>query len=306
VVSTARTTHRAYGLRIRSEVPLTSLESAPLSGSVDVEIEIGETPEHLATPTASGVRWELDEHQILIQVGRVARCLISDGRRVTVTPSIGATSADLRFAIVNGALGPVLHQRGVLVLHASAIDTPGGAIAFAGHSGIGKSTLALAMMKKGSTVLCDDVAAITALSANRVGIEAGAPTLNVWRDTANHLRYPVDADSQIRPAVPKFMIPVAATQRAAPGPLTLSAIVILEAHALEGITHQMLTGRAAFAALRNYTRGLRVAEMVQRELHFSLIAQVASRVKVHLVRRPKGNVESVDALADFISSTVCP
>jgi len=302
LISLAYWNHRAYGLVIRSEIPLPPLEMAPASAQPDVLITLGPTPDHLEAPVARGVGWELTASQILIHVGKVARCLISHGGRIRVTPAAFATEADIRFAILNGALGPALHQRGVFVLHASAIDTPTGAVAFAGHSGIGKSTMVLAMMRQlGAKVLCDDIAAVTLQGdpAEAV-IDAGIPTINVWRDAAMHLGCPVDESRAIRPAIPKFMVSVGTGQQPHSGRRPLNAVVLLEAHNESGFDLQTLTGKSAFAALRRYTRGLRVAELVQRTAHFNMVSHLARAVRISLVRRPKAEVGSIDRLVEFV------
>ncbi|WP_402467051.1 hypothetical protein [Isoptericola aurantiacus] len=51
----------------------------------------------------------------------------------------------------------LLTLRGRLVLHASAVEVDGAAIAFIGHSGMGKSTMAALMCADGARLLSDDV-----------------------------------------------------------------------------------------------------------------------------------------------------
>jgi hypothetical protein len=53
----------------------------------------------------------------------------------------------------------VLHLQGREVLHASAVLSPRGAVAFCGDSGVGKSTLACALGRRGWPTLCDDTLA---------------------------------------------------------------------------------------------------------------------------------------------------
>jgi hypothetical protein len=70
---------------------------------------------------------------------------VSHGRSIVVD----ADNADDRTAalwVLGPAMGVLLQQRGVLVLHASAVTMDGGVVAFLGHSGWGKSTMAAAMV----------------------------------------------------------------------------------------------------------------------------------------------------------------
>ena len=61
----------------------------------------------------------------------------------------------------------LLQQRGVMTLHASAIETQAGAVLFAGPSGIGKSSLAAALVERGNTMLADDVTGVVLDAAGR-------------------------------------------------------------------------------------------------------------------------------------------
>lgn len=83
--------------------------------------------------------------------------------RVTFFP---ADESDYSFAplFLSGAVPSfVLMMRGVLVLHASSVELAGEAIAFAGRSGVGKSTVAAAVCTQGGKLIGDDVAVVRAL-----------------------------------------------------------------------------------------------------------------------------------------------
>src|SRR5258708_9269606 len=58
-------------------------------------------------------------------------------------------------------MGAIFHQRGLLPLHANAIEVGGQAVAFVGPSGAGKSTLAAYFRDRGYRVLCDDVCVVS-------------------------------------------------------------------------------------------------------------------------------------------------
>jgi preprotein translocase subunit Sss1 len=80
--------------------------------------------------------------------------------QITVQPSSGVDEKVLSSCILGTAFSVLLQQRGLLVLHASAVIIDGKAIAFIGFSGAGKSTTASAFMRSGYPVITDDVLAI--------------------------------------------------------------------------------------------------------------------------------------------------
>lgn len=62
--------------------------------------------------------------------------------------------------LLGPVLGLLLRLRGVVCLHASAVEIEGQAVAFVGSPGAGKSTAAAAFSKMGYAVLSDDIAAL--------------------------------------------------------------------------------------------------------------------------------------------------
>ena len=67
-----------------------------------------------------------------------------------------ANLATVRHLLLDQVMPLVLSRDSRLVLHAAAVSTPRGAVAFVGPTGSGKSTLATAVAALGFPLLCDD------------------------------------------------------------------------------------------------------------------------------------------------------
>jgi hypothetical protein len=152
--------HAVFGLRLRSAFALPELTALSDDGRPpDVTLERGRIPARLqgavnvdpAMQAAAG-RFQLD-----VPAGRFR---VSEGRRILVDARPGATDADLRPYLLGTVMGALCHQRGLLPLHAAAILSTDGAAAFAGPSGVGKSTLAAQLHGRGRAALADDLLAI--------------------------------------------------------------------------------------------------------------------------------------------------
>src|SRR5207245_2121597 len=104
---------------------------------------------------------------------------ITAGREIIVEPASGVEARVLRLFLLGPALALLLVQRGLLVLHASAVEVAGRAIAFLGESGQGKSTTAAAFHACGHPVVADDVVAVQIEDGGPL-IYPGLPQLNLW------------------------------------------------------------------------------------------------------------------------------
>src|SRR6185437_15564144 len=90
-----------------------------------------------------------------------------------------------------GSLFAVLcHQRGLLPLHASAVATGEGAIAFLGSSGAGKSSLAAFLARAGYRVLADDICVIDPTASRYRRVLPVAPWLKLWSATLDAMGEP--------------------------------------------------------------------------------------------------------------------
>ena len=79
-----------------------------------------------------------------------------DGRVIRCWPEERVPRITIRHVLLDQVVPRVRAMLGDLVLHASAVAMPQGAVAFLGRSGAGKSTLAAHCWKAGYSVLADD------------------------------------------------------------------------------------------------------------------------------------------------------
>lgn len=122
----------------------------------------------------------------LIWGPRYGASLVSaDARRLQGVLGSGGLDAWQRLLIAQ-ALPFAAVLRGLEVLHASAVVAEQGAVAFLGGSGAGKTSLALALCRRGAGFLADDVLAIEAGAGSLVG-HPGAALAGVDHPEANLL-----------------------------------------------------------------------------------------------------------------------
>lgn len=112
--------------------------------------------------------------------------IAADGLRLQGSPGEGGMAAWQRLLIAQ-ALPFVAVMRGLEVLHASAVATGSGAVALSGPSGSGKTSLALAMQRRGATLLADDVLAVERVGGELIA-HPGAPVTGVELGEVERLR----------------------------------------------------------------------------------------------------------------------
>lgn len=109
--------------------------------------------------SGNGQRWATfgrDGSALLLRFARTATFAVDNRTREIRCYPIGRARPDaLRLVLLNQLL-PLLFGCERLVLHASAVATPAGAVAFVGRPGAGKSTIAAALARRGFPLIADD------------------------------------------------------------------------------------------------------------------------------------------------------
>jgi len=126
------------------------------SGSADVEISEGTLPDSIEDE-GGGVAYQIQKGKLLLNIPDGSRILTEDGNRITYQRGENSTDKDIALFISGSAWGALCYQRGLIPLHASAVEIDGNIHAFTGHSGAGKSTLAAGLSQRGYRFFTDDV-----------------------------------------------------------------------------------------------------------------------------------------------------
>lgn len=274
-------TYRAFGLTLKSEL---SLPCLPASGAEEPGVEIGYGPvgeNGLENPAASGPYFQSGPDQVWLGIPRVGRFLITGGDRIRIDPEPGADAQSLRLFVLGSCIGAILHQRGRLVLHGSALRFGEGCAAFLGDSGAGKSTTAAALRLRGHGILADDIAAID--DGNRV--QAGFPQLKLWADTARRMGLDIGALARIRPQADKYAFPVESGFCEVPLPLT--TVFVLRTHEKPELVIEPVRGMEKLELLRRHTyRFEYLRGMGLQGRHLMQCSRLAGLVRMIAVTRP--------------------
>lgn len=275
--------YRLFGLPFRSQIELLELDPCAHGDPVAIEIEVG-TVEAVAGAAAS--HWlAASADGATLTVTDVARFAIRAGRSIVVDAYPAASPRNVRLFLLGSAMGVLLHQRGILPLHANAVEIDGRAIAFLGRSGAGKSTLAAAFHDRGSRILSDDVCAVTLLNGDFIA-EPGVPRLRLWRDAIERSGRDTAAYERAFETLDKYTVPTDHAARAEP--LRLGAVFLLGQHESEAPAEiSRLSGVAAIEALMENTyRGGFIAIAGDPRAHFEACLQLARSVPVFRLSRP--------------------
>jgi hypothetical protein len=286
--------YRIFGLTLRSEIPLEELPSADRSSVPDAEIKYGPagSPEGPNGYSAS-------EQGTLLRVPEVGRYLIHNGREIVVEPEPGASDRNIRLFLLGSAVGALLHQRGLLPLHANAIEMEGKAVAFSGHSGAGKSTIAAWFHDRGHRILTDDVCVIGFDETGRALAYPGIPRLRLWREALEASGRDAGEYRRSFDAMDKYDVP---SERHALEPLPLAAVYLLRQAEAEtgGASIERLQGVDAVETIvANTYRGAYLRTIGRTGEHLAACLRLARQVPVFRAARLWG-FDRFDAQAEML------
>jgi hypothetical protein len=192
----------AFGLQLEASFPLPGVRAA---GDVDLPTLGVELVDHIELER----RWSGDAtepdwvgllgdgHELRLERGSAGDRLFSYGERarfhlaadeMTLCCASLDDGLDWQRALLDKVIPTVSVLRGYEALHASALETPHGAVALLAPSGTGKTTLALELLARGCTLIGDD---ILVLSEAEEGVLANpaTPHMNLEPEAAERVAW---------------------------------------------------------------------------------------------------------------------
>ncbi len=192
----------AFGLIISSQIKLPGVIET-INDESDAKIILGKVnPLNKKFLMTDLPNYMVEDNDVYLWWEDVGKVKISKGNIIIVD------SEDNNNLIISFLLGPVmsilLHQRGLLVLHGSSVNINDSAIAFLGHRGIGKSTMAINLYKKGYPIVTDDILAIDFDKEGIPSVYPGYTHIRLSEDSYKYIKNDTKILSPIRTIVGKF------------------------------------------------------------------------------------------------------
>ncbi len=307
------------GLRIESrlslELPLNLVleDAQSVAGSRQPQVLLrwGKVPVELDHAVVQRAMWQATPGQFLFTHEKVGRYLVTAGQEIVIEAVADVRERALINYLMSTAIGALLHQRGVLPLHASAVMVDGRGVAFAGNSGAGKSTLAAFLARRrGYSMLADDICVVDCFE-DSARVFNGVPYIRLKEDAVAALDV---SDTEYLPdrLHKKRRLLFAETQSIRPCPL--QAVYLLEPDGGEGgnrqagrpLSIERLPGSRATRSLMEHTfRSQYVVGAAAIKQYFKTCQSIANSVPVyalHVRRGVQATNQSMDEIMDLLET----
>ena len=292
--------YTAYGLNVTSDLALPELTEARLPGDAHVTIRLAHFERVVPCEGSDATLLWATRTDVGLRYSDTAAFRIRDGRHIEVEVVDGVDDRALRLLLLGPALAVLLHQRGLLVLHASAVALASGVAAFVADKGEGKSTLAAALHARGHPVVADDLLAVQLDDPLVALVRAGYPQLKLSPQVLTHLGEEPEALPRVHPDFDKRARKV--EHIADQAPLPLVRIYVLEGADSEVIDPLPPQQRFVELVRHSYLAGL-LEPTGESGVHFKQAVALASRVPVLRLRRRR-DLSRLPRLAQLIETDI--
>lgn len=201
--------YKAYGLSIASEIPLPPLKPTATT-TVDLTIRREKLPESPPLDSTKIYRAALNARFaqkgpdcLWLDWSPLVSFMALEGKELLVDTT--QTDEELvSLFTLSEALGLILFQKGLFLLHGSAVRIGNKGVVFLGEPGAGKSTTVAACVQKGYTVISDDMVCIHANETGNLLLIPAFSQLKIWQNTIDGLQLHQEKMAPVREGVDKF------------------------------------------------------------------------------------------------------
>ena len=305
--------YHLYGLRLQSDWPLpyprvrasVLAEVGLLRGSQshfskaleEARENVPETGWDRGVPLADGqtyLRWP-ERFEFLVS---------ADGCAILGRPIREDPCEPFHTYLLGQALSFALIKQGFEPLHATCVTVDGGAVAFLGECGYGKSSLGAAFVQAGHQLLTDDLLVLSE-RGGRFTAYPGPPRIKLFPEIARSVLPSHAAGTPIWNTTPKLIIPL--DKRDVSGSaVPLRAIYVLGSptprdRVRKNVSIRRLSKRDACLALLQHPFNTAVTDSRRLSGQFAFTTTLAANVPVKTIRYPR-TVDLLPAVRDAILS----
>ena len=209
----------------------------------------------------------------------------ASGKSVVAYPAAGTDEVTLEHLYINQLVPLALSRQGQPAYHASVVTVPGGAIAFLGKTGMGKSTLAASFALNDAAFLTDDALIID--ESDGVRAMPSHASLRLWEDSVEAL---IPEDTPKAGAISyssKARLLAGNALRFTDTAIPLLAAFVLESNDVEAIAIEPLTGSGRHMAWVGNSFLLDIQDKDLLERHFDWTYRIADQVPTFSLDYPR-------------------
>jgi hypothetical protein len=283
-----------YGLKVASDILVPDVPTSTFEGEPDVTVQL---EADLEEPVSERLSIEVEEDVITLSWAMLGTYRIIGDDIILVHPRDDEAHDKLHLPLFGIVFGVLLHLRGYLTLHASAVSIDGNVVGFMGQKGQGKSTTALALRQAGAGFVADDV--IAALpEGDRLRVFCGPPSAKAWPASLEAIGGDPDAHERLHPEVEKRMLSVETVD--ASEPMYLHSLYVL--HRSEETSFVRLSGTEALVPVLSNAYAQRfLGKHGATDTHLRLSSLAVSSGAVYRLKAKHGLDEISQLAADIIS-----
>jgi hypothetical protein len=252
------------------------------AGGADVRVVCAAVPLRLAEPVVSARYRDVGRGDWLLRLGPDTRLRAVGGHTIMLDAPSTVDPANLARWVLGPASTAILYQRNTLPLHASAVAIDGSVVALLAPSGLGKSTLAAALVANGASLVSDDVVAVRQAHDGSLAVWPGTTALRLLPESCTALERACFEASHSDPDGKRIMVPLgapAACER------PLAALFLLELG--EAVAATAISGPALLMRLRRLLSRPGLARPLGAEQTcFAMLGRIVAQVPAWSLSRP--------------------
>ena len=227
-----------------------------------------------------------DEGYLLRFPGLADFAVSADGEHVTAWPTAESDSDTVEHLYINQLVPLALSRQGRPTFHASVVTVPGGAIAFLGETGYGKSTLAASYALDDSRFLTDD-ALIIEETPEGCTVHPGHASLRLWQDSVDALIESESLESVRVSYSTKARLLAGDALAYSDDPQHLLAAFVLGEGDIDGVCINDLSGVARYMAWLRNSFLLDIQDRDMLAQHFEWTHRISDHIPTFLLDYPR-------------------